>query len=376
MAKIVYNSRSNIGDRLSQKLVIFDVLEASNGDLVEEKPDYFRFQDPLAFKNIINEFGHLIQRLTIRDTKKGYNYPIGLDDIYRLIGKQCSETLAELNLDNTAKRFFYSIEKTFKNLTKLSLNLEKNEEFYLPNNLFPMMNHLDLTYVNQLILPEFDENLIIPQMKELSLSDLDEHSEEDESIRLIKANPQITQLSLKYVSEKLLKVVENQLLNLKKLKLFHYKQFEEIQSFDFTHLQSFILAGQDFPKFAYLSNNLTEFVADRFPNDVYYRRFILQNKNLKKLGFVWNDLPLNYEDIFDITNAQLNVVDMDLHCSSFTAKMIIDLIKNTIHLERLHLYHAATLGLKKKHIILFKALSDKWNVKRNGAHFTLTKKQL
>lgn len=251
-----------------------DYFQTMNTELVIMEDEHsIQFKNANRLIKYILNRGIKIRKLMIVDYE--YNQ-IGDDvkDIFKLIEKQCFDTLIELHVSNL-KIFFETIETTFKNVDTLSWSIfsksVRDMDEYKLREHFPSLRSLELTNA-----PTSKTTLNIENLEHLCISSADDQA----TIDFLKANQQIKSLDLRLLHPNVFQFVADEMPNVEKLKI----QFTDLygnSSVYFNHLKS-ITIDSGSPGIIQFSDKLEEFVTVNFPT-VENMQFLTNNSNVKTI---------------------------------------------------------------------------------------------
>lgn len=103
--------------------------------------DFIEIRDYHFTKNLLQKYGHLIQKLKF-DHEKHFSKQVR--EIYQLINMHCSKTLREIFLNNWSREIFLDeFQNIFGNVENITFsgNLETNQ---MLNKIFPSVRHMQL----------------------------------------------------------------------------------------------------------------------------------------------------------------------------------------------------------------------------------------
>lgn len=103
--------------------------------------DFIEIRNYNFAKNLLQKYGHHIQKLTFHHEK---NFNKQVREIYQLINLHCSKTLKEIIIDNWSREIFLDeFQNIFENVDNITFlgNLETNQ---MLNKMFPSVRHMQL----------------------------------------------------------------------------------------------------------------------------------------------------------------------------------------------------------------------------------------
>lgn len=331
--------------RFAKKSVFFPGLFSSftSNSNVSPNRNYIMIDHFPTSTKLLKNFGHLISSLKIS------NYYMPKDcakNIYKLVNFYCSKTLTEFSISNVLANIFDEFEKPFEKVENVilegSFDILGNSIHGL-NDLFPAMRCLTIGAVNihnmSWIDIQFNHLERVQAHVFAHISDTPGLVNEAEFEKLLKNNPQIRSLNLKYVSPKLLKIVADRLPYLESLELENYNELdisaEESYNFHFEHMKNFSIKMSLHSMPNNISfGNLEVFHTSRFPKPCRrWIEFIENNKSLKK----FSTATIKSADILRLSRADLKLNEIYFECCSEDVEVrnIIDLIENSTELKRI-----------------------------------------
>lgn len=305
-------------------------------------------------EDFLKAFGGSIKKLSIVYI---YISEIKLEEIGRLVNLYCSETLIEFQGRYFRDGSFENMQKPFKNVERVSFNgnwkiLQGNS--LSPDQLFPKLRTLDLTYTDGII---FDYNY--PNLVELTTY----IAPSSRFIKFIERNPQITMLRLKATtSVELLKTVNNRLVELDSLEFHWPNDFESYQDsvIQLNYVKNATIIDHNlqirsgnimFKQLEILRLKTTGQLDNAWIN------FIVANKQFKTLNAgIFNDSTL----LMLLLNVN-SLIEANIRCdNSVTIETIVQLLESNSQMKRI------TLDFIRSSISFFDSLSKKlqneWNV--------------
>lgn len=294
----------------------------------------------LSALRILQNFGHLIQKLVVRDSSK---------DVIQSISFYCAETLIEFDIDNEDNlNFFDELTKPFKKVRNLSLkgsfkSLQSSTRTC--DELFPSLRNLSLGYVYLA-----DSNSVVCEFQNLEQLyvhtfqfHLPHHIGLQDFRDLLKKNPQIRKLKLDHNSREILTDVNAILPDLEILELQTYNPllsadddgtivFENLKSFTIIDSVDSAPRNTDFP-------NLTEFraVDSLISCDRWLSLIEKQSSHLEKL--VVDKDTIHNEELGKLATMNSNFSEIILKIvTDVTDETIIKFIRNAHNLQKLDLF--------------------------------------
>lgn len=331
-------------NRFKHKEVIFQQYE----EFYEAENDISIGNTTIAV-TLLNDFGPFFRKISFQ-----YMGPIftsqGVNTIYELVEKQCSDTIIELKAFHNGIGFFNTITKPFKSVESVILDgdyavLDLGNDQLNFSEIFPALRRLAIGYIKAK-----DANKIIlhyPHLEYLNVKIqifpvLEMFMNERIVMDFIRKNVQIQSLELTDVSENLLKIIADEMPMLKQLKLHNYNHSSDFH-FHFEHIKSFSIQpiSDIWLDYITFSNKLEEFESE----GDYYRKyvtFIEQHRHFKRIKMIrLNNLELKF-----LESANFEAIDLELTLDeSVEAETIYEFIKNSKHFKRLKLFFGST-GLR------------------------------
>lgn len=335
-----------LGQNLSKKLVIFKALlpYSSRQLSITETDEYIQVLYAKNAIKMIEKFGWSFRNLKIEHATNRQNLcQKQIKEVFELIQVHCAETLNQLHLERLTFDFFENVTKPFKNVQNVTL---KGDMAGLGNDqltfqqIFPSLQslHLDDVRCHKM-------NILESELPHLEHLHVNVNKYDSTAIRtiinLIKKNPLIRSIVLINADENMLQLISNELSKLERLSIFNYEErtpntlqchFKNVKSF---HIEN--CHDQSVPSGISFGEQLEDFESTAYPLDHEYTDFIVNNRNLKKIR-IHGQIGLDNDDIQQLASANLNVIDMSICCEwDVEVENLVNLIKNSIQLNRLHL---------------------------------------
>lgn len=309
----------------------------------------------------IKFFGCVIQKIIIINTKIEWNR---LVVIREFIEKYASKSLISLELHKID--ILEQITVSFEKLEELDFIVftEKLSTKVLPlNQTFPNLRRLSVT-----LLSKIDSSFIdceFPQLKQLKLFTTNSSWTQQNQIEgLIRKNPQICDIEIKYFTRNYLKIINQLLPNLEKLTL--HDSFSEIENIRFEHVKIFIF----YPQF---SSSIDKLLLPKIESiKLYYApsdfniwiKFFKNHRNLSRLHLIEfsNEMEVQFKEL---TTELPNLVEMTLESFKY-----VDLETITEFIESHGKLMKCTFSTKMFKVAdldtLRKRFEDKWNIEHSS----------
>lgn len=308
--------------------------------------NYIRISNASNVLAFLNKFGHVVQRMGIRDMES-FASKQEIHAIYKLIEEQCSETLVQLNLFQSGVEFLSTIRKPFKSIEKVILfgrnrYMNGGSDQLTLNELFPGLRNLTFfcsrpENISKIVLnyPHLEHFCVFIDMCEEPETCMNERVVMD----LIRRNLQIRSLNLYNPSTNLLRMIAVEMPMLKHLEIKGYED-QRKDDIHFKHVKS--LTVSDF----YIESRWSERITfsselEEFNTDIQsvhkYIAFLKHHKQLKRIQ-IGKEYPVINEEFKRLASANLEAFDVVLSVDdSIEAENIYELIKNSKQLKRLKL---------------------------------------
>lgn len=357
--------------RLAGKLVVLPgpyTMFSSRSDELPPENSVIIEEFPLASK-VLKNYGHLISSIKIDNFYMPLN---SAKTIYKLINLHCSETLTELHISNTLTNIFDAFEKPFKIVENLLLegSFDKlDNSNYGFNELFPSMRFLKCgvmsTYNTKWINNRFEHLEYVHAHLNDQASVYAGRFRAYELEQLIRSNPQIKNLTLKYVNPKLLKFIADQLPRIENLQLENYDEFNdngvESYCFHFEHMKSFSMrsSSHSMPVNISFGNLLSMHVNSCPVICSRWIEFVERSRSLKK----FSRISITKAEILRISSANLNFNEISFECDEdIQPNDIVGLIEGVKDLKKIILKIRSGWILNEMVDVLGKIFYEEWNI--------------
>lgn len=319
-------------------------------DVFIDRRGVISIDDRVVALNILERFGHLIQKLAIRYSSDDLN------EIINSIGLHCADGLIQLEIDSFDVKLFEKFQKPFKNVEILSIvghfnrvaasNLSFTELFPVLREL--SLNHVEINDPKSLLIE-------IPTLRHVHINayqfNMTNHLTENQFQDLLRKNSQIESLKLDNGNRELLKLINRIVPKLESLELVNYNPsvdsdlivFENVENFTISHSLESAPNGVDFP-------NLVEFHAvdfEEYSNE--WIHLVQRSKQLKRIYI--GSTSISNEQIEKLANISSNLTDIFIEAQAIIKdETIVKLVRNSRSMEMLFMTFYIDNGYSYEHV--------------------------
>lgn len=308
----------------------------TNRKIKENEKEIIVDGDTVIFQ-IIEEFGDSIQDLRIR--VDGLASPEKAQEMYKLIGEHCSDTLKKFQFGYLSYAFFPNISKPFKNVEFVKFDgdvykLDNNQ--YSFSEIFPVLRRFELEKFTTGNLSIID--LVFPFLEHFGVSFLNYDSKIDSLIRsIIQKNPQIKGITLGYICARMITFVHDELPQLKSLEIIEPIDFNLYNEIHFRNVENFTIKSRSpVPNKINFNHKLLFFETTVNPYDNSFLDVIKQNQQLQGLKLI-AESGISKNAMQELISANLNITKLSIiNNGETTGDNTLELIESCKQLTDFH----------------------------------------